>query len=94
METIGDAQTTGAGSGVTKTTLALLPGFIFGNYSFKQVPVNLENPAEHDPGTGVLGMDILKRFHTILDYKNNMIYLKPNRIIKSPYKQYQKQNGK
>lgn len=93
METIGEAQTTGAGSGVTKTTRAILPGFIFGNYNFKEVPVNLENRAEHDPGTGVLGMDILKRFHTILDYQNNVIYLKPTRMINSPYKQYQKQNG-
>jgi len=90
METIGEAQTTGAGSGVTKTIRALLPGFIFGNYTFKQVPVNLENSSEHDPGTGVLGMDILKRFHTIIDYQNNVIYLKPNRLVNSPYKEYQK----
>jgi hypothetical protein len=88
METIGEAQTTGAGSGVTKTTRAILCGFIFGNYTFKKVPINLENPAEHDPGTGVLGMDILKRFHTIIDYQNNVIYLEPNRLINSPYKQY------
>jgi hypothetical protein len=88
METIGEAQTTGAGSGVTKTTRAILSGLIFGNHTFKKVPVNLENPAEHDPGTGVLGMDILKRFHTIIDYQNNVIYLKPNRLVNSPYKQY------
>jgi hypothetical protein len=88
METIGDAQTTGAGSGVTKTTRAILPGFIFGHFTFHNVPVNLEDPAEHDPGTGVLGMDILKRFHTIIDYQNNVIYLKPNSLIDSPYKQY------
>ena len=89
METIGEAQTTGAGSGVTKTTRAILPEFIFGNYSFNDVPVNLEDPAEHDPGTGVLGMDILKRFHTILDYQNNVIWLKPNGLVNTPFKQYQ-----
>jgi len=89
METIGEAQTTGAGSGAIKTTRALLPGFIFGNHTFKQVPVNLESPAEHDPGTGVLGMDILKRFYTVIDYQNNVIYVKPNRLINSAYKQYQ-----
>jgi hypothetical protein len=89
METIGEAQTTGAGSGVTKTTRAILPEFIFGNYSFKRVPVNLENPAEHDPGTGVLGMDILKRFHTILDYQNNLIWFKPNSLVNTPFKQFQ-----
>jgi hypothetical protein len=34
MDTIGEAQTAGAGSGVTKTTRALLPVFILGNYNF------------------------------------------------------------
>jgi len=90
METIGESQSTGAGSGSIKTTRALLPAFIFGGYKFKQVPVNLESSNEHDPGTGVLGMDILKRFNTIIDYQNNIIYLKPNLLVNSPYKQYQK----
>jgi len=94
METIGEAQTTGAGSGVTKTTLAILPEFIFGNYSFKKIPVNLENPVEHDPGTGTLCMDILKRFHTILDYQNNLIWLKPDGLVNSPFKQNQQPSGR
>ncbi|MCR8559396.1 aspartyl protease family protein [Mucilaginibacter sp. BJC16-A38] len=82
----GESQMTGAGAQAIKTTRVLLPGFVFGNYELKQVPIYLESPAEHDPGTGVLGMDLLKRFNTIIDYQNNMIYLKPNGIIKSPYK--------
>jgi len=86
MEIVGEAQSSGGGSGVTKTTKAILPGFTFGSYTFEQVPINLEDPAEHDPGTGVLGMDILKRFHTIIDYQNNLIYLKPNRLVTSPFK--------
>jgi hypothetical protein len=83
---------TGAGAGAIKTTRVLLPGFIFGNYELKQVPIYLECPAEHDPGTGVLGMDLLKRFNTIIDYQNNLIWLKPNHLVNSPYKQSQKQN--
>jgi hypothetical protein len=86
MDTLGEAQTTGAGSGVTKTTRAILPEFIFGNYHFKKIPVNLENPAVHDPGTGVLGMDLLKRFHTFLDYQNNLIWLKPDGLANSPFR--------
>jgi hypothetical protein len=88
----GESQMTGAGAGAIKTTRVLLPGFIFGNYELKQVPIYLESPAEHDPGTGVLGMDLLKRFNTIIDYQNNLIWLKPNHLVNSPYKQSQKQN--
>jgi len=39
---------------------------------------------EYDPlealtsGDGLLGLDILRRFHLIVDYKNNILYLKPN----------------
>lgn len=87
MKTIGEAKSTGAGSGAIKTSLAILPEFILGRHTFKDVPVNLESPAENDPGTGVLGMDILKRFNTILDYTNNVIYLRPNALANSPYKQ-------
>jgi len=87
MQTIREAQTTGAGSGVTRTTLALLGEFSFGHYRFQKVPVNLENPAEHDLGTGVLGMDLLKRFHTLLDYQHNLIWLKPNSLVNTPFKQ-------
>ncbi|MCC8426443.1 pepsin/retropepsin-like aspartic protease family protein [Mucilaginibacter sp. UR6-11] len=86
MTIIGESKSTGAGNGAIKTETALLPAFIFGNYKLKQVPVNLENPAEHDPGTGVLGMDILKRFNTIIDYQNNVIYVKANRLITTPFK--------
>lgn len=93
MKTVGEAESTGAGKGITKTTRAILPGFIFGSYTFKDVPVNLESPAEHDPGTGVLGMDILKRFHTIIDYQNNLIWLKPDGLIDTPFKQYQQPTG-
>jgi len=87
MAVTGEAKSTGAGSAVVKTIKAILPQFTFGNYSFRDVPVNLENPAEHDPGTGVLGMDLLKRFNMILDYQHNLIWLKPNQLASTPFKQ-------
>lgn len=86
MQVINRAESTGGGNRVIKTELSLLPEFIFGNYEIKWMPVNLENAAEDDPGTGVLGMDLLKRFNTILDYQNNLIYLKPNSLMKGSFK--------
>jgi len=90
MEVTGDARSTGGGDLVVRTTKAILPGFIFGGYPLKDMPVNLEDPAVHDPGTGTLGMDLMKRFNTILDYQHNVIWLKPNKLIRTPFKQAQK----
>ncbi len=86
MKELDAAKSTGAGTGVIKTTRAILPTLILGNHTFHQVPVNLENQFEHDPGTGTLGMNLLKRFNIILDYQNNLIYLKPNQFISQPFK--------
>lgn len=86
MKELGVARTTGAGSEVIKTTRAVLPGLILGGHNFQQVPVNLENSSEHDPGTGVLGMNLLKRFNIVLDYQNNLIYLRPNKHIDQSFK--------
>lgn len=87
MKIVGESQATGAGSGVIQTSRAIRPGFAFGHHTFRDVPVNLESPRDHDPGTGTLGMDILKRFHTILDYQNNVIWLKPDDLISAPFRQ-------
>jgi hypothetical protein len=76
----------------SKQRLPYYPDFYLA-ITFKLVHVNLENQVEYDPGTGVLGMDILKRFNTIIDYQNNLIYLNHNSMIKAPFKRYQHLNG-
>lgn len=86
MKELDSAKSTGAGSGIIKTTRAILPALQLGNHTFQQVPVNLENQLEHDPGTGTLGMNLLKRFNIILDYQNNLIYLKPNQFVNQHFK--------
>ncbi len=35
---------------------------------------------------GILGNELLERFHVIVDYSNQKIYLKPNRNFKVPFK--------
>ncbi len=44
---------------------------------------NTPNPARFK--THILGNEILKRFNTILDFQNDVIYLKPNGLIDLPY---------
>jgi hypothetical protein len=58
------------------------------NSSFSNVPTTLMgsvNPA--NVSVNLLGNDILKRFNTILDFKNDFIYLKPNRLMAMPFKE-------
>ena len=45
--------------------------------------LNAANPASFE--THILGNGILKRFNTILDFKNNRVYLKKNSLSDFPY---------
>ena len=57
-----------------------------GTSTAKNVPVQLlstPNPARFK--THILGGELLKRFNTILDFRHNFVYLKPNSLLGLPY---------
>ena len=65
-----------------------------GNYKLKNVPVQqlttskpLKNKNIH-----ILGNEVLKRFNIFLDFKKNIVYLKPNHLFNDKYTD-QKKNG-
>jgi hypothetical protein len=65
-----------------------------GNYKLKNVPVQqlttskpLKNKNIH-----ILGNEVLKRFNIFLDFKKNIVYLKPNHLFNDKYTD-QKTNG-
>ena len=33
----------------------------------------------------ILGNEVLKRFNTVFDFQNNVVYLKPNSLLNLPY---------
>ncbi len=60
--------------------------FNIGNESLFNIPVQLmatANPARFK--THILGNEVLKRFNTVLDFQNNMVYLKLNTLKDLPY---------
>ncbi|WP_297984893.1 hypothetical protein [uncultured Chryseobacterium sp.] len=64
----------------------LLPKLHFGKYVLKSVPAQINSynkPAGFK--TNFLGNEILKRFNAILDFQNNVVYLKPNKHFKEEY---------
>ncbi len=58
----------------------------FANACAKNVPAQLivtPNPARFK--THILGNELLKRFNTIFDFPNKVVYLKPNQLMSLPY---------
>ena len=58
-----------------------------GTYELKDVPV--QRLTSHKPLRGkdihILGNEVLKRFNTVLDFQNNVVYLKPNELFNAEY---------
>ncbi len=54
-----------------------------GDFAFGEMPIDLSNSTSgvmaSKEYTGILGVKIIQRFHIILDYKNQKIYLAPNK---------------
>ena len=75
----------GAGD-IFLTEVIELPLLHIGEQSVSKFPtqvLNRENPTGFK--THILGNELMKRFNTILDFKNNVIYLKKNTLFESPY---------
>lgn len=66
----------------------LCPKIETNGFSLLNIPATLlgtNNPVRFE--VNYLGNDALKRFNTILDFKNDMIYLKPNTLINLPFRE-------
>ena len=64
----------------------LLPKLHVGKYVLQSVPAQINShnkPAGFK--TNFLGNEILKRFNAILDFQNNVVYLKPNKHFIAEY---------
>ena len=67
-------------------TTVLVQKLHFGKYILEQIPAQINSynsPAGFQ--THYLGNEVLKRFNAILDFQNNIVYLKPNKYFKEKY---------
>ncbi|OIQ21109.1 MAG: hypothetical protein BM557_04980 [Flavobacterium sp. MedPE-SWcel] len=64
----------------------VLPKLTFGEYELVNVPIAID---DEDPEgveyNDILGNNLLKRFNTVIDFKEFEIYLKPNSLFYSEY---------
>ncbi|MPS64422.1 MAG: hypothetical protein DI622_14410 [Chryseobacterium sp.] len=59
---------------------------IFGKYVLKNVPAQINSYSQPAGfSTHFLGGEVLKRFNTIIDFQENVVYLKPNHLFNEAY---------
>lgn len=71
-----------------ETRVVLVPGLTINGFALKAIPATLlgsKRPSDFE--INYFGNDLLKRFNTILDFKNDHIYLKPNKLMNLPYRE-------
>ena len=63
-----------------------LPQLALGNSRLREVPISIESSDEGaHHGSSLLGMDVLKRFDTLLDFQANSVWWKPNAGFAAPF---------
>jgi hypothetical protein len=70
---------------ILKTKKAVLPKFTIGNEQLTDVPAGFFEGAIGRQKMSILGGDILKRFHWIIDAKREYVYLRPGKSITGNY---------
>ncbi|WP_145859149.1 retropepsin-like aspartic protease [Pedobacter suwonensis] len=87
MEVIKKVMMRGVNGNEVPVTTVKLQSLKIGNFELKNVPAQVMEQNKPMPGTNVhyLGNDILKRFNTVFDFQNNVIYLKPNHLYDVAY---------
>lgn len=75
----------GAGK-VFVTKVVSIPKLEVGGQEVNDIPtqlLNTPNPAQFR--THILGNELMKRFNTVIDFRKQQIYLKPNHLANEPY---------
>jgi hypothetical protein len=70
---------------IMKLQKAILPRFILGNTTLTNVPAGFFEGALGRQKISSIGGDMLKRFNIIIDASRTFVYLKPNKLKRSPY---------
>lgn len=88
MQKVGTSVSSGVGGGRVNNNVVRLPELAFGSFVLRDLPTHLENQTTAPSVSSgcLLGMEVLKRFNTILDYPGNVAYLKPNGLFDSPFR--------
>jgi len=85
LNTVGESELKDSFGNILKTKKVLLPTFALGGFALQNVPLLVFEGAIKNQKFSVIGCDLLKRFHLIIDYQNRHLYLKPNSLYESEF---------
>ena len=84
-QAIGESTSFGTDGTVAKSDYILIPRIEIGGFEIYNMPADLVKTKVDSNIPALLGGNLLKRFHIILDFKNKEVYLLPNRKINSEF---------
>jgi hypothetical protein len=86
MKKVGTRRAKGVDGKTIKSNTVILPQLKISNFTLPNVPIDLELPTDAQGlSFNILGNDVLKRFNVILDYREGVIYIKPNSLQDALY---------
>ena len=85
FQVIGEATTSGTDGNTSKSDLVLLPRFEINEFEIYNMPAYLTKTELKSTKPALMGGNLLKRFHTVIDFKNKKVYMKPNILINSHF---------
>jgi hypothetical protein len=88
LKSLGTSASRGVGSAVIRNRVLMLPQLTIAGFALPDVPIHVELPSDGNqaPPGGVLCLEVLRRFNTILDFRRHEAYFKPNASFDAPYK--------
>lgn len=85
IDIIAESELKDSYGNVLKTKKGVLPKYTIGDVDFTDIPVGFFEGKVGRQQISVIGGDILKRFNIIIDQENAYVYIKPNKLMGSPY---------
>lgn len=88
LKSKGTMDVVGTGPGKNKSRIAILPSMNLAGVDLRNIPVLVgDSGVSYYGRAGIIGMPVLKRFNTLIDYPNSVVYIKPNKLFDVPFDQ-------
>lgn len=84
-QVIGESTSYGTDGNVAKADWVLISKYEIGGFEIYNMPAHLIKTKVESDIPALLGGNLLKRFHIILDFEKKLVYFKPNTNINSKF---------
>ncbi len=83
LEVLGTSVSRGVGSGTLRNEIVLVPELELAGFTLANVPAHMQLGSTSPAGT--LCLDVLERFHLLIDYPHNEAWFRPNARFHEPF---------